>query len=807
MKKAQRTDLFREIIKSKNRYLSILFIVALGVAFYAGIRSSEPDMKISADHFYDETNFFDIRIVSPNGLTDEDLDKLKHIEGVKTAEGGYSAEMFIQSQENEYVTNVFSIGEDINKLTVKKGRLPENNKECFIDSVFMEENNYKIGDTITLKSGNSSIPTNAMLKQDTYTIVGYGTYAYYLNWGRGTASIGDGKVDYFLALPKDSFKSPVYMNIYVDIIGTTSVNCYSDEYKEKVNQVKERIEELGKKQEVPWHVLDRNTVETYVEFELDAKRIGAIGKVFPAIFFLVATLVSLTTMTRMVEEERIQIGMMKALGYGKGAIISKYLWYALSASLVGSIVGALAGSQILPGVILKAYCIMYVNIPEQLTPLNIPFSVIAIAIGVFCTVFATVAACYKELLASPAKLMHGVAPKQGKRVLLERIPFIWKHLNFTKKATVRNLIRYKKRFFMTVFGIGGCMALIMVGFGLRDSISQIVKNQYTTIWTYDAYLGIEESRENQLAKINSIMDSQKSIANKMYAYSIAKDVEANDIKKNAYLFIPQTEDGLDDFVVLKNRTTSEYYTLPDDGVIITEKLSRLLHLDIGDEITIHQDDTSRYITKVKAIAENYLQHYIYMSKEYYHTLTGNNIQYNQMYLKLKETDKEVLTNLSKTLLANDSIKTMTYVSELEKKIKDMMKSLDLVVWLLIISAGLLAFIVLYNLNNINIIERRRELATIKVLGFYNKELAGYVYRENVILTIVGIVVGIVLGIILHQFVIRTCEIDMLMFGRNINKISYFYSTVITIFFTIVVNVSMLFKLKKIDMVESLKNVE
>lgn len=806
MKKAQRTDLFREIIKSKNRFLSIFCIVALGVAFYAGVRSSEPDMQASADQFYDDTNFFDIRIVSPNGLTQEDVEMIKKTEGIKDIQGSYSADVMIQSKDKQSITTLITVSDEVNQLTVKEGRLPQKADECFMDEMFMDGNDYEIGDRITIVSGTDMAIENSM-ETDTYTIVGYGDYAQYLTWGRGSASIGDGKVDYFMGVLPESFRLPVYTSIYATVEGAKALNCYSDEYEDKVAIVKDRIEEHAKENQFPWYVLDRNSVETFVEYGMDANRIGAIGKVFPAIFFLVAALVSLTTMTRMVEEERIQIGTMKALGYGKWSIIAKYLWYALVASLVGSILGAIVGSKVLPGVILKSYGILYVNIPKNLTPFNMRLSLIAITMGVCTTVFATIAACYKELLASPAKLMRGTAPKQGKRVLLERVTFVWKRLSFTQKSTVRNLIRYKKRFFMTVLGIGGCMALIIVGFGLRDSIQQIVNNQYTTIWTYDAYLAIEENMQEDRTQLTNEIEQQGYVKEHLYTLVSSKEVEAGQKKRSVYLFVPETLEGIDDFVVLKNRVTDKRYHIQDDGVIITEKLSKLLDIGVGDEITLDMDETTKYQVKVTAIAENYMYHYVYMSKQYYEKLTGKQPNFNQLYLKLNNLSKEQVQECSNTLMKNPSIKSLTMVDELEDKVQDMMKSLDLVVWVLIISAGLLAFIVLYNLNNINIIERRRELATIKVLGFYDGELAGYVYRENVILTLVGIALGVILGIILHQFIIQTCEIDMIMFGRTIRGISYVYSSVITIIFAVLVNVSMLWKLKKIDMVESLKSVE
>jgi putative ABC transport system permease protein len=401
--------------------------------------------------------------------------------------------------------------------------------------------------------------------------------------------------------------------------------------------------------------------------------------------------------------------------------------------------------------------------------------------------------------------MRPPSPKQGKRVFLEHLPFIWKKLSFSKKATVRNLTRYKKRFFMTVFGIGGCMALLMVGFGLQDAIAQIVNNQYTNIWTYDVSITLDDdaSLEEKENYANELLTSDENVKENQLLRLVSLNVMANDIEKSAYLYVPESIDNLDDFVILKNRLSHEKYEMSDEGVIITEKLSSLLNVDVGDTLTLKESETETYEVKILAISENYLYHYIYMTKNLYQNLYGEEPEYNQLHLKLATDSSE----LSRNLLSDDMAKSVSYVTDLQKKVDDMMNSLNFVVWVLILSAGLLAFVVLFNLNNINITERRRELATLKVLGFYDTEVASYVYRENVILTILGIGAGIVIGIILHQYVIRTCEIDMLMFGRRIKLRSYLYSSLLTAMFSVIVNFVMYFHLKKIDMIESLKSVE
>jgi len=569
--------------------------------------------------------------------------------------------------------------------------------------------------------------------------------------------------------------------------------------KAELADAKAELEEV----EIPeWYVLDRNTVQQFVEFGSNAERIGNLGDVFPAVFYLVAALVSLTTMTRMIEEERTQIGTMKALGYGKGAIVSKYLWYSLSATLIGGVAGILVGSILFPWVIINAYGILYSNLPYVLTPIQWEHALVAVLIAVICTVVATLSSCYRELAAAPAILMRPVAPAAGKRVFLEYIKPLWNAMNFSWKATFRNLFRYKKRFFMTIFGIGGCMALLLVGFGLRDSIMEIVNNQYKNIWTYDASLAINDTDVD----IENTSFGDK-VENRMFVYEKTIDVESEAAVKSGSLFVPGQLDELNGFVDLKDRLTKEKYVLSEEGVIVTEKLAKMLEVSVGDTIELQLDDVTKRAVTVENITENYMLHYIYMSPALYEEVFGESPEYNQLYLQMKLMSEEEEAAFSREMISFDAVDAVTYVHELQETVSIMMQALELVVVVLIVAAGMLAFIVLYNLNNINIIERRRELATLKVLGFYDAEVGSYVYRENVLLTVLGIAAGVVMGFFLHRFVILTVEVDMLMFGRKISIPSYLYSVLLTIVFAVFVNFGMFFKLRKIDMVESLKSAE
>ena len=1028
MKRAQRTDLLREMKKSFNRYISILAIMALGVAFYAGVRSSEPDMQLSAKKYFDETNYMDIRVMGTLGMTEDDVKEIGAIDGVALAEGGYQTELFLEAGQRDYQMSVYSVGDALNQVRVTEGRVPEAANECFVDRDFLSSCGYKIGDTITLRTDKDT-ELSDVLAVDTFTIVGAGIFPNYLSWQRGSVSIGTGVEDGFLFLPKEAFSMEVYTVVYATVEGAKDLNPYLDEYENCIDEIIERIEAIadarceirytevtdpywedireaeadiadgekeladgekeladaeqeltdaeieiadaekkiadgeieiadgekeladalaeikdgeqqladaekeladsyaeiidgeqklalakaqlealglpmtaellvmeagladgrtkyedglaeyeqakldledgrkkyedgleeleqakldlgdgkkeladakkkvedakveiadakieiedGKKEledgkaeladakaeledvEVPeWYVLDRGTVQQLVEYGSNTERIGNLGDVFPAVFYLVAALVSLTTMTRMIEEERTQIGTMKALGYGKGAIVSKYLWYSLSATLLGGVLGITVGSYLFPWVIMKAYGILYTNIPYILTPIQWGVSIVSVSIAVVCTVVATMSSCYKEMVAAPAILMRPVAPPAGRRVFLEYVKPVWNALNFSWKATCRNLFRYKKRFFMTIFGIGGCMALLLVGFGLRDSIMDIVSKQYNEVWTYDAYLSINDEAVALEEKMQ-----ESDIENHMFIHTKTMDVGSDENVVSSTLFVPERLEDLEEFVVLRDRVSDEKYSLTGENTIITEKLAKLLDVSVGDTIELNFDDVTRYQVTVDAIAENYMFHYVYLSAEKYEQLCNEVPEYNQLYLKtvaMSEEDKEAFSG---RMLSDDGVDSITYVEELQESVAVMMQSLEMVVIVLIIAAGMLAFIVLYNLNNINIIERRRELATLKVLGFFDVEVANYVYRENILLTALGILAGIVMGFFLHRFVILTVEIDMMMFGREIEWPSYLYSVLLTCIFAVLINFGMFYKLRKIDMVESLKSAE
>jgi len=1121
-------DFNMEIAKSLNRFISIFLIVALGVAFFSGIRATEPDIRYSADEYFDEHNLMDIRVISTMGLTDEDADALRTIDKVVDVAPGYTVDALTQIEDTQSVFKIISDKKTMNQIDVTAGRLPEKKGECLLDSGSLGDNGYQIGDKITfLLTGEDEL--SETLVTDTYEVVGVGSSPEYITFSRGSTAIGDGEISAFAIVAADSFCLDAYTQIDITVAGAADEVAYTEDYDSLIDEIMtvleddvadlrcdaryqsimaeaeeelaeaeaelndeeakaeseladarteledaageieegqqtldekctelddarvqiessqqqidsgsteihaarneldsqwdtyhtnktqfdaqaaeydaqkgdaeaqqaaaraeldagwdeynqgmtmlaglrgnlvemtEQIEYLeslgggeelqqlyagktmleaqiaemetqlgGAKQQLDageneynsgyqqyiaagetlesfrqqlesgyaelssaesqlaqkqdelsqgqeqltaakdqlsdgeaqiaearqeledarqqlsdgwqeyedgkaeaeeqladarqkltdvrsdindieypkWYLFDRSYLTRNSEFGDNAKRIRSIGEVFPVLFFLVAALISLTTMTRMVEEQRTQIGTLKALGYGKAAIAMKYILYALLAALGGSLAGVLIGEKALPTIIIKAYQIMYPHIPNVVVPYDMQYSLLATLAAVLCITAAAFAACWRELADNPAALMRPEPPKQGKRILLERVVILWKHLSFTQKSTLRNLFRYKKRFLMTVIGIGSCMALMIVGFGIKDSIRDIAPLQYGKIQLYDGMAVLKEDiSDAELTRLYTGLDEDDRVENYKAIHMVNTDITAAKSgtgTMEAYLVVPESPDQMENFYLFNDRISGEQYTLDDSGVMLSEKTAKMLDIKEGESIRILQDGFSGKDVTVTHIVENYVMHYIYMSPALYNRTFGKTAEHNSILLKMDDSPAGQGKAVGEKFLQYDAVLNITYMDSVKQQMDDIMGSLDLVVIVLIASAGLLAFVVLYNLNNININERKRELASIKVLGFYDNELAAYIYRENIYLTIIGSVLGIILGKILHQFVIVTVEIDNCMFGRMVALPSYIYSILFTMAFSVIVNFVMYFKLRKVDMVQSLKSVE
>ena len=579
-----------------------------------------------------------------------------------------------------------------------------------------------------------------------------------------------------------------------------------NEIGEAEDKLAEAQWELDDLDDCEWYVLGRDTNVGVVGYSQDAERVSNLADIFPIIFFLVAALACLTTMTRMVEEQRTQIGSLKALGFGRLAISIKYIGYAFSASLLGGIAGLLIGCTLIPLVIANAFRIMY-NIPSlQFLP-QPGICILAVAAAVLCTTGAAVWACASTLMATPANLMRPRAPKAGKRVFLEYIRPLWRHLSFTWKVTMRNLFRYQRRFWMTVIGIGGCTALIVTGFGLHNSIFDILDKQFDEVFLYDATVGLEDHlTDRQWNIVTSYLDESEAVEQWLPSYQESVDASTDSRTVEAVtLFAVSDQEEFSRFVDLRHRLDDAPVALEDGGVVISEKLAELLGVGVGDSITL--DGDSRVTAPVTDIVENYVQHYVYLTEDYYTQLFQEDISDNVLLLSYADNNSEISDQVSTALMAMNGVASYSYIATVRDTFTESMNSVDYAVMIIIVAAAALAFVVLYNLTNINITERTRELATLKVLGFYDGETSAYVYRENIFLTLFGILLGVFLGRLLHSWLVLTVEVDMVMFGRTAPPYAYILAAVLTVIFSLAVNVAAHFKLKKVDMVESLKTVE
>lgn len=584
------------------------------------------------------------------------------------------------------------------------------------------------------------------------------------------------------------------------------------EFDEKISEAEEKLIEAREKindiKNAKWYIGGRSENTGLNSYSQDSENIEKLGEVFPVVFFIIATLISLTTMSRMVEEERVQIGTLKALGYNKLQIMSKYIIYSLLASVIGGFLGALFGLKFFPFVIITMYAMMY-DMPSFVLELNTYYTILGIGIMSVCIVGTTIITASKELTSTPAEMMRPKAPKAGKRVLLERITFIWNKLSFTQKVTLRNMFRYKKRFLMTVVGIMGCTALIVAGFGLKDSISRIMDFQYVDIYNYDMLIGLKDTlTQEEISSFIEDTENNEDIEKITKAHLLSDTIKNNDLKEDAQIFIVEKKSDLDGVINLKDVKTGEKLELNDDEVIITDKLAQLVEVEIGDNIILQDSDGNEFEVKVGGITEHYIQHYVYMTNSLYSKTFNEEVSPNVLLATYaRELSEDEENNLSENLLKNAKVASVTLSSYVIRIMSDTLSAMNIVVYILIISAGLLAFIVLYNLANVNISERIRELATIKVLGFYDKEVYDYVTREIVLLAIIGIIIGLLFGYILNSFILGTCEIGILRFKRIITPQSYILAAIITIIFTYIVNFITYFSLKKVDMIESLKSVE
>lgn len=828
-------NLLREIKRTFTKFLSIFAICALGVAFFAGIRATSPDMKEAGDRLYNTYNLSDISVISTSGLTADNIRDLESIEGIQAVRASlfvdamargtgekeknlrlYSMPIKLKSEYAPLIDLIPDYGIDtspeyeMNGVEIVSGRMPLNDTETALDYTLEGSLVKQLGDEITLTTSGGTV---------TLRVVGFIRSPMYISmFERGTSSIGNGTSDGFAyasgnaisslgtKLPVMSLLNTYYTRADIVISGKEGLSAYSDEYEALVNEVTDRIEDYASTQSGTWYIQDRSGNPGYSDYSENTDRIAAVGDVFPLIFFIVAALVCLTTMTRMVEEQRIEMGTMKALGYGGWQIAMKYAVYAMSACISGGVVGAIIGFKLFPYVIMKGYSIMY-YLGKLETPYRADIAFMAIAAMAVCTAAATFSACYASLKEVPATLMRPKAPKAGRRVLLEKIPFIWKKLSFTSKVTVRNLFRYKKRFFMSVIGIAGSGALLVTAFGLNDSIFGIIEKQFGDIWQMDVQAYVYEAMP--LADMQELLG--KNPANDDFdsvMFCLDSQMECKNggrSQSGVHLLGVESAESMGGRVSLHNGGTP--VTLDDSGVVVTAKLAETLSIKAGDEINMRTGGED-HLMRVIGVADNYVYHYVYITAAYYETVFGKAMQYNGFMGNLKDglTD-ETMDAMSTQLLSDSRMYTVRTIGSIYDSVWDSLSILNYVVLVLILGSGMLTFVVMLNLTNINIGERMRELATLRVLGFYDKEMYAYIFRENNALSVIGAFVGLLFGKIMHLFVIRTCEVDMVMFVRSAKPLSYVYAFALTIAFSLIVNLLMRPKVRAIDMVESLKSAE
>lgn len=828
-------NLLREIKRTFTKFLSIFAICALGVAFFAGIRATSPDMKEAGDRLYNTYNLSDISVISTSGLTADNIRDLESIEGIQAVRASlfvdamargtgekeknlrlYSMPIKLKSEYAPLIDLIPDYGIDtspeyeMNGVEIVSGRMPLNDTEIALDYTLEGSLVKQLGDEITLTTSGGTV---------TLRVVGFIRSPMYISmFERGTSSIGNGTSDGFAyasgnaisslgtKLPVMSLLNTYYTRADIVISGKEGPSAYSDEYEALVNEVTDRIEDYASTQSGTWYIQDRSGNPGYSDYSENTDRIAAVGDVFPLIFFIVAALVCLTTMTRMVEEQRIEMGTMKALGYGGWQIAMKYAAYAMSACISGGVVGAIIGFKLFPYVIMKGYSIMY-YLGKLETPYRADIAFMAIAAMAACTAAATFSACYASLKEVPATLMRPKAPKAGRRVLLEKIPFIWKKLSFTSKVTVRNLFRYKKRFFMSVIGIAGSGALLVTAFGLNDSIFGIIEKQFGDIWQMDVQAYVYEAMP--LADMQELLG--KNPANDDFdsvMFCLDSQMECKNggrSQSGVHLLGVESAGSMAGRINLHNGGAP--VTLDDSGVVVTAKLAETLSIKAGDEINMRTGGED-HLMRVIGVADNYVYHYVYITAAYYETVFGKAMLYNGFMGNLKDglTD-ETMDAMSTQLLSDSRMYTVRTIESIYASVWDSLSILNYVVLVLILGSGMLTFVVMLNLTNINIGERMRELATLRVLGFYDKEMYAYIFRENNALSVIGAFVGLLFGKIMHLFVIRTCEVDMVMFVRSAKPLSYVYAFALTIAFSLIVNLLMRPKVRAIDMVESLKSAE
>ena len=850
-------ELLRSITRKPGRFLALLAIVALGAGFYAGLRMTAPDMGIAIDEYLDEGRVYDVRVVSTAGLEGDDLDALGELPAIDAVMGACQADVLALLRGGSYTMRIHSCPEGegaLNCIELYEGRMPEAPDECVIAGDRVMAKIAEVGDEVHVTQATADL--DDVLSVRDLRIVGKVHTAYYVSSAAiDASSLGSGVVQQVLYVPRGAFADGMpYTDAYATVSGAAGLDFQSDAYDALVDEAIAQVESIADERcqarfdslqdqmisratswdglldlleyrlstpvddrdnpTLPeWLVMGRDKNAGMASYTADSQRVDHIAQVFPSVFFLVAALVALTTMTRMVDDERQLIGTYKALGYTRRRITGKYLSYAALASGIGSVLGIAALGVLLPFVIMNAYAIMYYA-PPGLPPIYPLIAAQSTALSMGITLLATWFSVAATLREKPASLMLPRAPKPGRRILLERAVPVWSRLSFSWKVTFRNLFRYKKRLVMTVIGIAGCTALLLTGLGLHDAINDIIDIQYGEIIHNNAVIAVDDGAgADELDELDRVLAREDLVRSSTKVFSetmLASGPRAQG--KRADVVCPSDPAAFAQMKTLRTRTGHEDLEIPPDSALVNEKLAQELGLSVGDAIEVsHQDamgnaESEAFHIVIGGLYENYIYNYIYLNEATFAAAFGEEPELNAVYADVT-ADETNRAELERLLDETGCIRTVSFNDETIDTYRTMLRSVDLIVVVLVISAAALAFIVLYNLTNINIEERIREIATLKVLGFTRHETHAYIFREVILLSLIGCLVGLALGVPLEGFVVTTAEVDQVMFGRAIHAASYVWAFALTLAFSALSMLLMLPKLSRIDMVESLKSNE
>lgn len=820
MKKTYFKMLFRDIKNNLSRFFSIVAIVALAVAFLVGLLSTTPDIRLTMNKYYKDTNTADILLKSDLGFIEEDIIKINNSVDSENIMPFVSFDKILFCNSEKTTSRIqylpLSFLEEnsfIGKLELIDGKLPTTENEVVVE----RSNNYfvdvKINDKIY--DGDKE-----------YTVVGIaGNPWYYVN-EKEFSNVGSGTLNLIMYFDISYFDFGYYTDVYITINNGKSFDTYKDDYKELINNEKDKLSILGKdlaidrlnqvtdqmkdygvsQQEIDevtnmWYILDRYSNASFVSLKNSSGKISDIATVFPLFFFLIAALVALSTMTRMIEEERTQIGTLKSLGYSRGSIIFKYLLYSSAACVVGAIIGVFTGFQALPQLIYNTYATMY-HLPKLITELNWIYTVFSSLIMFIIILSATLFAGLTTLKANTATLIIQKAPKPGQRIFLEKIPFIWKRLKFNMKSSLRNVFRYKKSLFMVIIGIGGCSALFLTGLGLGDSLSNVTKNQYEEIEKFDLTIGL--NTKNPDRELEAFLNDNTIVENYLVVFKTNVILTKNSEYSLGLIVIEdEDKDLLSEFIAIKHGKKD--IILDNNSVIITKQLANVSSSKINDIVEIKYG-IDNYELKITGIVDNYLNNYIYLTRTKFKEVFGTDLHNSSYFIKLVEEFKGN-DSLSEDLLDYDSVNHISFNYQSKELFDNVIDKLSFVVVILIAGAIVLAIIVVYNLTNISITERTKEIATLKVLGYHNREVSKYIYREMIIQSIMGIAFGLVLGKLLHLFVILIANSPGMIFPSVISIYSYLITIASTITIVILVDLVMLYKIVGIKMSDSMKAIE